>query len=60
MHRMKMENQMTLFKLFKKAPRIKDEDLLRMAKIEYKDDYIFAYNWMKSNPGKNPEIGEFK
>lgn len=51
---------MTLFKLFKKAPRIKDEDLLRMAKIEYKDDYIFAYNWMKSNPGKNPEIGEFK
>jgi hypothetical protein len=51
---------MNFFNLFKKEPRIKDEDLLKVAKIEYKKDYMVAYNWMKANPGKNPEIGEFR
>lgn len=60
MHRMKMENIMAFFGLLKKEPQIRDDDLLRMVKIEYKDDYIFAYNWMKSNPGKMLDIKEFK
>lgn len=52
---------MKLFKLFTGTiPRIKDEDLMRMARIEYKDDYLYAYNWMKQNPGKSLEIGEMK
>lgn len=51
---------MKMFKLFKRTHKIKDEDLLKLVKIEYKDDYIFAYNQMKQNPTKSLEVGDMK
>jgi len=36
--------------------RYRDEELFRLARVEYKKDYEYAYNWMKSNPGKLLEI----
>lgn len=33
-------------------PRYSEDPLLRYAKIEYKNDYVFVYNWIKNNPEK--------
>lgn len=38
--------------------KIKDSDLMKMAEIEYKKDALFAYNWMKANPGKTLDMAE--
>ena len=49
---------MKFFKFITKT-KIKDEDLMRMAEIEYKNDAIFAFNWLKENPGKTLNIEEY-
>lgn len=48
---------MKLFKFMNKK-KIKDEDLMRMAEIEYKNDALFAFNWLKANPGKTLDMEE--
>ena len=34
-----------------------DQDMLTYAKTEYKDDWKYAYHFMKNHKGQGPKIG---
>lgn len=52
-----------LLSLFKKRRQsdfstIKDSDLVMLARTEFKNDYQYAYFWMK-NTGEMPKYGKY-